>query len=231
MTNCLETTVLCYTPRPPVWVGDNRSCKFGPHNVAYEGLREQLEEAGLMEGGSYGPNMWNAAVDIDRNFGQHGAPGSPKGEEDIVPFSTITVPPPEFNVRPLPVAPTAEYRLTLSPSPRNALSSPSGRPPNDENTHSNGRNNGSPASSSSAAPGPANIYTHILAGLPYKLPPDYHASVHARLSRVASIRSKIAASGLSGADLARLEHEIDVGFKGWLVGRGEVQTITDLMHS
>ena len=44
MTNCLETTVLCYTPRPPVWVGDNRSCKFGPHNVAYEGLREQLEE-------------------------------------------------------------------------------------------------------------------------------------------------------------------------------------------
>ena len=81
MTNCLETTVFCYTPSPPIWVGDNRSCKFGPHNVSYEGLKGQCKEAGLWEGGGYRGNMWNKAMDLDRNFGAHGPkPGSPKGE-------------------------------------------------------------------------------------------------------------------------------------------------------
>ena len=92
MTNCLETTVYCYTPQPPLWIGDNRSCKFGPFNIAYHELSEQLIASKLINETtkpfSYLPNKWNSAVDIDKNFSNGiGSPttpnGSSRGEEEV----------------------------------------------------------------------------------------------------------------------------------------------------
>lgn len=230
MTNSLETTVYCYTPQPPLWIGDNRSCKFGPFNIAYYELSEQLVASKLINETtkpySYQPNKWNSAVDIDKNFntGGIGSPttpnGSSRGEEEVVPFSTMTVTPLEFNVCPLPVYPSLackrEHEMLVG----------------DENVNNVGAFGGGKAGTSSGSnggrSGPSSIYEHILSGIPFKLNTEYENSIVARMNRVKHLREKVAQSGLTGTDLAKLDEEVIVGFKQWLVAKGEIHTVTDL---
>jgi hypothetical protein len=47
VSNSLEVVQYCFTPSPPLLVGDNRSCQLAPYNTYYDGLREDLLATGL----------------------------------------------------------------------------------------------------------------------------------------------------------------------------------------
>jgi hypothetical protein len=42
VSNSSDAVLFVFTPTPPLLVGDNRSCQFGPYNTYYDGLREDL---------------------------------------------------------------------------------------------------------------------------------------------------------------------------------------------
>ncbi|GMI06367.1 hypothetical protein TrRE_jg3153, partial [Triparma retinervis] len=114
MTNSLETSVYCYTPTNPLWIGDNRSCKFAPFNVSYPGLPAQLVEAKLAVPNpnnpavlSYHPNKYNLATDVEKSSTMNPPPPSPSTGE--IAFSApTTVSPADFNFYSLPVPFAAE---------------------------------------------------------------------------------------------------------------------------
>merc|ERR1712151_159010 len=45
--NSFDVLNCCFTPSPPLLVGDVRSCQFAPYNTYYDGLREDLLSTGL----------------------------------------------------------------------------------------------------------------------------------------------------------------------------------------
>jgi len=75
VSNSLEVVHYCYTPHPPLLVGDNRSCQFAPYNTLYGGLHGDLLAAGLgaaatSEDGQRqlqcGPNRWKHPVEVSK---------------------------------------------------------------------------------------------------------------------------------------------------------------------
>ena len=47
VSNSSDVVFCVFTPSPPLLVGDNRNCQFGPYNTYYDGLRDDLLATGL----------------------------------------------------------------------------------------------------------------------------------------------------------------------------------------
>eukprot|EP00520_Triparma_pacifica_P013051 CAMPEP_0118669880 /NCGR_PEP_ID=MMETSP0785-20121206/21145_1 /TAXON_ID=91992 /ORGANISM="Bolidomonas pacifica, Strain CCMP 1866" /LENGTH=203 /DNA_ID=CAMNT_0006564609 /DNA_START=71 /DNA_END=678 /DNA_ORIENTATION=+ len=195
MTNSLETSVYCYTPTNPLWVGDNRSCKFAPFNISYPGLNDQLIEAKLANPNpnnpsvlTYHPNKYNLVTDVEKSAIVNPPPSPSTGE---IAFSApTTVPPADFNVYSLPI--------TFEDENRNA--------------------NVSPLTTLDSSP---KILSQILLNLPFKLTPEYEKAILTRTERLRHLNERL--STLQPDALAKIKSDISSGFKSWLAASGEIQ--------
>lgn len=126
VSSCLSCRLSLYSPVPPLFDGDNRSCRVGPYCAAYDGLKDHLVTAGLLippeeesdDLWHAAPNLWKAPLRLAATLAKGANFARPPSSAE-----SLTLAPADFEViaapfaRAEPVIPfmlPAEYAAALT---------------------------------------------------------------------------------------------------------------------
>jgi len=257
--NSLEVLNCCFTPSPPLLVGDNRSCQFAPYNSYYDGIRDDLLATGLAaavldpQTQNYyvderrfltfpslqcASNKWKLSVELAKleipqlvNKGDSNESGAAAGGvgEDTM-QTPVLLPPTEFRILFVPLeSEAARIRRQGPPSTPSHLS---------EKQHPDsvlGDDSGSSGDCSKGDQGEESDYCRNLSDIlqlsPFRLPVEYERRALIGADRIRTLQQAIKADLKEKPDLQqRLEEELNRGFRDWLVSSGNLRQILDLVH-
>jgi TBCC domain-containing protein 1 len=258
VSNCYDVTHNIFTPSPPLLVGDNRNCKFAPYNTYYDGLRDDLMATGLAAAvlspeynvtttdPLYGPalqcasNKWKQPVELaklsDLLQAQSLAPraSSPTPGADEKAFSkagstddTVKIP---------TLVPASEFQVLFVPFLSEAAKERRARmevAAEEMTVHT--ASSAEEASSNNAGPknGIGSMYCHNLADVlqlsPFRLPTEYERRAIVKADRIKNLQT-IIQTDLTAEQQAKLEDELNSGFRDWLVTSGNLRQVLDLVH-
>mmetsp|Transcript_534 Transcript_534/g.932 ORF Transcript_534/g.932 Transcript_534/m.932 type:complete len:955 (-) Transcript_534:131-2995(-) len=258
VSNCYDVTHNIFTPSPPLLVGDNRNCQFAPYNTYYDGLREDLMATGLaaalvspeynipVSDPLYGPalqcasNKWKQPVELaklsdllqaqslvprassptpgadDKAFSKAGS------TDDTVKIPTL-VPASEFQVLFVPfLSEAAKERRAQMEAAAEEMTIHTSNSAEDNSSNIVGPKNGI-----------GSLYCHNLADVlqlsPFRLPTEYERRAIVKADRIKSLQT-IIQTDLTPEQQAKLEEELNSGFRDWLVTSGNLRQVLDLVH-
>ena len=245
-----EVRNFCFTPSPPLMVGEIRSCQFGPYNTYYEGLREDLLSTGLaalplqpffLDSDPIrtnnlqvlcSSNKWKVPVDTSTLE----TPTSPLtsntgntlrsenvGEDAACMHTPILVPASEFNPIFVPMEDSDS-------NTEEKVESEDGSAINDNRSERSGSSDEN-ANSSKMGSRYGRALTDMLQLSPFKLPSEYERRVIAGIERVKNIQFAITNKDLlTSTQRLRVEEDLNRGFREWLVTSGNLRQVLDLAH-
>jgi TBCC domain-containing protein 1 len=251
VSNSCDVQLCVFTPSPPLVVGDNRSCQFGPYNTYYEGMREDLLATGLA-----------AAVVPENQSPYHGG----RNQENDAAWPPLQCAsnkwkqPVELSKLEMPQVPSAAG----SPVATGGAASPPGADDkamatsgNDATMHApvlvpasdfhilyvpvesdaaRQRRNEANENEVPAQEGIGHMesqYCRLLAEVlqlsPFRLPVEYERRALMKAERMRSIQQAVQ-KNLTTEQQERFEEELNRGFRDWLVTSGNLRQVLDLVH-
>jgi Tubulin binding cofactor C len=260
VSNSSDVQLCIFTPSPPLFVGDNRSCHLAPYNTYYDGMREDLLATGLaaavISEGQYqgnnsrndndssaawpplqcASNKWKQPVEVAK-LEVPQVPGSPGGLNQQVPLS------PGADDRAMGTsASDATMQVTSLVSPVDfqilfvPLESDSSRQQRLESADMDGAVGGTDGAYSQASGGVDGMesqYCRLLAEA-LQLSPFRLPLEYERRALGKAERMKhiqqAVQKTLSVEQQRRFEEELNRGFRDWLVTSGNLRQVLDLVH-
>ena len=240
-----EVRNFCFTPSPPLMVGDVRSCQFGPYNTYYEGLREDLLSTGLAALPMQpflldttnlqilcASNKWKVPVDTSTlesptsplTSSNLSTSRSENVSEDAM-HTPVLVPASEFN----PIFVPMDDSDSLNGNVEEKVDSEDGSAINDNRSERSGSSdeNGNQVRMGSRY---GRALTDMLQLSPFKLPSEYERRVLSGIERVKSIQQAIISKDLTTDQRLKVEEDLNRGFREWLVTSGNLRQVLDLAH-
>jgi len=219
VSNSLEVVQYCFTPSPPLLVGDNRSCQLAPYNTYYDGLREDLLAAGLAARHSddraaltCASNKWKVPVELSKLEvpsmalpSQDLLDSSPKRGEhatDDAMATPVLLPASEFHILFIPLESESMRLRRLAEEL------------DDDAEESQYCRN----------------LTDILHSCPFRLPVEYERRVHMTAERLKTLHAATKSDELTLEQQAHIEEEMNQKFRDWLVTSGNLRQVLDLVH-
>jgi hypothetical protein len=251
VSNSCDVQLCVFTPSPPLVVGDNRSCQFGPYNTYYEGMREDLLATGL------------AAAVVPENQSPYHGGRHPENDAAWPPLQCASnkwKQPVELSKLEMPqVVPSAAG----SPVANSGAASPPGADDkamatsgNDATLHSpvlvpasefhilyvpletdatrqrrnEANENEAPVEGSGHTESQyCRLLAEVLQLSPFRLPVEYERRALMKTERMRSIQQAVQ-KNLTTEQQARFEEELNRGFRDWLVTSGNLRQVLDLVH-
>lgn len=204
-----------FTPSPSLLVGDNRNCQLAPHNSYYDGLREDLLATGLA-----------AAILTE-------PPPSPSGATawPLQCASNKWKQPVELSKLELP---HVDEDASKSSTDDAAMQTPILLPASDFQIHFVPFINESrdQPESEEGSEHVESQYCRLLAQAlqlsPFQLPTEYERQALVKADRMRTLQTLM--KSLTAEQRARLEDELNRGFRDWLVTSGNLRQVLDLVH-
>jgi TBCC domain-containing protein 1 len=251
VSNSSDVQLCVFTPSPPLLVGDNRSCQFGPYNTYYEGLREDLLATGL------------AAAVVPENQSPYHGGKNPENDAAWPPLQCASnkwKQPVEMSKLEMPQIPsTAGSSVSNSgaASPPGAddkaMAKTSG---NDATMHApvlvsasdfhilyvplesdamrQRRLEANENERPSEGGGPlesqyCKLLAEVLQLSPFRLPVEYERQALMKAERMRDIQQAVQ-TNLTSEQQHQFEEELNRGFRDWLVTSGNLRQVLDLVH-
>jgi TBCC domain-containing protein 1 len=217
--NSSEVLSHVFTPSPPLLVGDNRSCQLAPYNSYYDGLRDDLLATGLaaaiLQDGPPSPgspsgtswplqcasNKWKQPVELSKMEIPHVDEIAGTSTDDAAMQTPILLPAVDFNILFVPLSGEARVRKEMDES------------------NVGGTTQGSQY---------CQLLAQVLQLSPFHLPIEYERQALSKAERMRSLQDLI--KTLPEEQQARLEDELNRGFRDWLVTSGNLRQVLDLVH-
>lgn len=216
ISNSSDVLSYIFTPSPSLLVGDNRNCQFAPYNSYYEGLREDLLATGLAaailqeapeaSGGvtswplQCASNKWKQPAELAKLELPHVDEDSSKSSTDDAAMQTPIL------------LPASEFQILFVPF-----------------VGESSREKTEPEEGSDML---ESQYCHLLAQAlqlsPFRLPTEYERQALVKADRMRMLQ--ILMKSLTTEQQARLEDELNRGFRDWLVTSGNLRQVLDLVH-
>jgi Tubulin binding cofactor C len=204
-----------FTPSPPLLVGDNRNCQLAPYNSYYDGLREDLLATGL------------AAAILNET------PPSPTGATfwPLQCASNKWKQPVELAKLELP---HVDEDSSKSSTDDAAMQTPILLPASDFQIHfvpfvnENREQPESEEGGDHAESQYCRLLAQALQLSPFQLPTEYERQALVKADRMRTLQNLM--KSLTGEQRARLEDELNRGFRDWLVTSGNLRQVLDLVH-
>jgi hypothetical protein len=244
--NSSDLQLCIFTPSPPLLVGDNRTCQFGPYNSYYEGLREDLMATGLAaavvpenqspyhggRGSEYdaawpplqcASNKWKQPVEISKlempqiQPSGSGSPGSNSG--------TSSPPGADDKVNDATMCapillPVSEFHILFVPIETDLTRQRRQEPNENEEVGEKGNNVESQY---------CRLIAEVLQLSPFRLPVEYERRALVKVDRMRNIQQAVQ-KNLIPEHQIRFEEELNRGFRDWLVSSGNLRQVLDLVH-
>lgn len=254
VSNCYDVTLNIFTPSPSLLVGDNRNVKFAPYNTYYDGLREDLLATGLAAGvvsqdtnemvsdPLYGPtlqcasNKWKQPVELSTLSdllqaqslvpprSSSPTPGSESSTDDAMKTPSL-VPASEFQVLLVPyISEAAKERRARQEMAAEEMTVQTSGSFEDSASIASG--------ASKVGNGIGSMYCHNVADVlqlsPFRLPTEYEKRAVKKTDQIKILQA--AMQNLTEEQQAKLEEELNSGFRDWLVTSGNLRQVLDLVH-
>jgi TBCC domain-containing protein 1 len=255
VSNSLDVLHCVFTPSPPLLVGDNRNCQFGPYNTYYDGLREDLLATGL------------AAAVVPENQSPYHGNRNPDNDAAWPPLQCASnkwKQPIELSKLEVPQIQTTGSSGSLGSSASGgtaspgaddkAISGPGGGTdtalhtpvllsasefhilfvPVESEAARQRRLEAEEGRDTSEGSGPMESqYCRLLAEVlqlsPFRLPVEYERRSLVKAERMRNIQ-QAAQKNLTEEQQLRFEEELNRGFRDWLVTSGNLRQVLDLVH-
>lgn len=219
VSNSSDVLTHIFTPSPSLLVGDNKNCQLAPYNTYYEGLRDDLLATGLAAailheappspnssvGGTSWPlqcasNKWKQPVELSKLE-------IPQVDEDASKTSTD-----DAAMQTPILLPASDFHILYVPLVTE------NRDQTDEESTSGG-----PVQSQYC-----QLLAQVIQLSPFRLPTEYERQALVKADRMRNLQTLI--KTLTEEQQARLEDELNRGFRDWLVTSGNLRQVLDLVH-
>lgn len=217
ISNSSDVLSHIFTPSPPLLVGDNRNCQLAPYNTYYDGLRDDLLATGLaaviMQDPSSSPTSTSSA-----SWPLQCASNKWKLPVELSKLEIPQVDEDSSNIANDDAA--MQTPILLPASEFNVLFVP---------LVSASKQQAEESESGGAMESKYNqMLAQVLQLSPFRLPVEYERHVIGKADRMRDLQALM--KTLSEDQRARLEDELNRGFRDWLVTSGNLRQVLDLVH-
>mmetsp|Transcript_22923 Transcript_22923/g.26129 ORF Transcript_22923/g.26129 Transcript_22923/m.26129 type:complete len:668 (+) Transcript_22923:110-2113(+) len=218
ISNSSDVLSHIFTPSPPLLVGDNRNCQLAPYNTYYEGLREDLLATGLAAAVLQDPPLSPSSTSTATSWPLQCASNKWKQPVELSKLEIPQVDEDSSNIATDDAA--MQTPILLPASEFNILFVPFVSNPRKETEE--------PAISEPLESQYNQMLAEILQLSPFRLPIEYERHSLGKADRMKNLQSLM--KTLSEEQRARLEDELNRGFRDWLVTSGNLRQVLDLVH-
>jgi len=218
ISNSSDVLSHIFTPSPPLLVGDNRNCQLAPYNTYYEGLREDLLATGLAAAVLQDQPPSPSSTSTATSWPLQCASNKWKQPVELSKLEIPQVDEDSSNIATDDAAmqtpillPASEFNILFVPLVSHS------RKETEEST------TGGPLESQYN-----KMLAEVLQLSPFRLPIEYERHALGKADRMRNLQSLM--KTLSEEQRARLEDELNRGFRDWLVTSGNLRQVLDLVH-
>lgn len=215
VSNSSDVLTHIFTPSPSLLVGDNRNCQLAPYNTYYEGLRDDLLATGLAAAISQeAPPSPSSAVTWPLQCASNkwkqpvelAKLELPHVDEDSSKSSTD-----DAAMQTPILLPASDFHIMFVPLA------------NEAGEQSEPEEGSEPLESQYC-----RLLAQALQLSPFRLPTEYERQALVKADRMRNLQDLL--KTLPAEQQARLEDELNRGFRDWLVTSGNLRQVLDLVH-